>query len=335
VDTGAVKFRVRADGCGVLDELWFGGKKVSDSVSPSTALRASPATALGASRRLNFMDAIHTDSPADYPPMSRYVRNGKDDPSRLVLTGVKLEKAGPLHAVVLLEGRYTYKLVGSTIEGTAIKGDCPFRLRIHAYAGQSLLKVEHFFYYEGDGDHDFVRSLALKVPLPPAAGSVRAGSGSDGAAIRFIDGRGATPAAGPLAGLYQQSADAFELWTSDGRAATVAARGHRFEGVLDVTVGGIGVAVGVMDFWQNAAKSLHADLKAGELGIYLWPPESPPLDFRRHAREWSVGETGEPDDKEGTTPAPFEQPNYRLASKGTGKTHYAMVYLHAPAEPAA
>jgi hypothetical protein len=311
VDTGPLKLRIRSDGCGFLDELTYRDKRVFKAAGPSTGL--------GTGRRLNLMDAIHTDSPADYHPMDRCVRNAKLDPSKVVVTAVKLEKPGPLHAVVVIDGRYTYRLVGSTITGTDVKGDCPFRLRVHAYAGWSLLKVEHFFYYEGDGDHDFVRSLALKVPLP---------SGWEGGTIRYIGRDGVLPAAGPLAGLYQQSADCFELWNSDGRTVRVAGRGRRFEGVLDVTTGGVGLAVGVKDFWQNHAKSLHADLRGGEVGIYLWPPEACPLDFRRHAREWSVGETGEPDDKQADTPAPFRREHYRLASKGTGKTHYALVYLH-------
>jgi len=72
-------------------------------------------------------------------------------------------------------------------------------------------------------------------------------------------------------------------------------------------------------------------------GRAFWPAEAPPLDFRRHAREWSVGEVSEPDDKDVTEPAPItnENPYYRLASKGTGKTHYAVVYFHKPEQPAA
>ena len=304
VDTGAVKFLVRPDGSGFIDELSFRGNKLPDSTG----------------RRLNLMDAVRTASPADYHPMDRYVRDGQADPSRVEVAAVTLEKAGPLHAVVRIDGKYRYQKVGSTITGTDVKGDCPFRVRIHAYAGQSLLRVEHFFYYEGDGDHDFVKSLALKVPLPAGAGG-----------IRFIGADRTIQPAGPIAGLHQQTCDSFEVWNCDGKTLSVGDRGGRFEGVLDVTAGAVGLAVGVRDFWQNHAKSLRADLKAGELGIYLWPPESCPLDFRRHAREWSVGETGEPDDKDANTPAPFARENYRLASKGVGKTHYAMVYPHDPA----
>jgi len=306
VDTGLVAFRVAAEGSGFIDELSYRGKQI---------FRAAKG------RRLNFMDALHTASPADYHPMDRYLRDAKLDPSKLVVTGVKLELAGPLRAVVVVDGRYSYKLVGSTIDANVVKGDCPFRLRIHAYAGQSMLKVEHFFCYEGDGDHDFVRSLGLKLPLPAGP-----------ATIRYLRAGGAMSADGPIAGLWQQSADDYQLWNSDGRTRSVVRRGDRFEGVADTTAGGVGLAVGVKDFWQNASKSLHADLNARELSIYFWPPEGCPLDFRRHAREWSVGETGEPDDKKADTPAPMKSKYYRLASKGVGKTHYALVYPHDAAE---
>ena len=300
LDTGPLKLSVRADGSGFLDELSFHGKKVFAS----------------GGRRLNFLDFLHTESPADYPPMGRYLRDAELDRSRVVVDKVALETRGPLRAVVRIDGRYTYRLVGSTITGTEVKGDCPFRIRIYAYAGQSFLRVEHFFVYEGDGDHDFARALGLALALPPGPGTVR-----------YI-GERTVAAPAPLSGLYQQSADAFVVWQSAGKGAAVAERGSRFEGVLDVTKGDIGVAVGVQGLWQQAAKSLHADLETDTLTVNLWPPEAPPLDFRRHAREWSVGETGTPNDPKGTHPAPFRRPNYRLASKGVGKTHYAFIYCH-------
>jgi len=310
LDTGQLKLTVRSDGTGFIDSVSLAGKKVFDA----------------AGKRLNFMDMLHTAAPADYHPMSRYLTNARPDRSKLKIDAVTLEKAGPLRAVVLIEGRYRYRLVGSTITGTDVKGDCPFRLRIHAYAGQSFIKVEHFYYYEGDGDHDFTRTLALKMPLP--AGKAK---------VRFIDGSAASQEApGPLAGLYQQSADDYQVWTSLGQAAAVLARGKRFEGVMDVATDKIGVAVGVRDFWQNAAKSLQADLAGRELAICFWPPEAPPLDYRRHAREWSVGESYSPKDPEGTAPRPFDRRtfcNYHLASKGVGKTHYALVHFHKPSTP--
>jgi len=309
IDTGPLKFTVKAGGSGFLDSVSYMGRRLFGS----------------AGKRLNFMDMIHTDSPADYRPMDRYITGGKADPSRLTVDSVSLEDPGPLRATVVINGRYRYKLVGSTIKGTDIKGDCPFRIRITAYAGQSYLKIEHFYYYEGDGDHDFTKSLGLKLPLPSGAGEAR-----------FIDTNAkVTNVAGPLAGLYQQSADDYQIWRSDGKSVQVVGNGDRFDGVLDVSTNVVGITVGVKDFWQNHAKSLHADLTDKELAVYLWPPEAPPLDYRRHAREWSVGESYSPKDPDGTDAAAFDRrkfPNYHLASKGVGKTHYALVYFHKPSE---
>lgn len=307
VDTGVIQFTIRKNGGGFIDALRYRGAALFDS----PALRA------------NFMDAIHTARPADYHPMNRMIAGGQLDPSRLVITGLSVEQKGPMRAVAVIDGRYAFRHVGSTITGTDVRGDCPFRIRVHAYAGQSFLKIEHFFYYEGDGDHDFVRAYGLRVPVP---------AGSN--AVRLIGDAGTVSLPGPLAGIYQQHADSWEAWTSTGAAPAPAARGTRFNGVLDVAGPAAGVALGIRDMWQNAAKALHADLRAGWGAILLWPPEAPPLDFRRHAREWSVGETGEPDDKDSDKPAPMKQPNYRLASKGVGKTHYAFIYIHGPDETA-
>jgi len=309
IDTGTLKFSVKRDGGGFLDSVSLRDKRVFTS----------------AGRRLNFMDMIHTDSPAGYRPMDRYIEGGKDDSSRLKIDSVSLENPGPLRATVVIDGKYTYKLVGSTIKATKVKGNCPFRIRITAYAGQSHLKVEHFYYYEGDGDHDFTRSLALKTPLPVGATEAS-----------FIDAKGKVKSvSSPTAGLYQQSADDYRIWASDGQAAQTVANGARFEGVLDVSTKKVGIAVGVKDLWQNHAKSLHADLSRRELGIYLWPPEAPPLDYRRHAREWSVGESYSPRDPDRTDAVPMDRrkhPYYHLASKGVGKTHYAFIYFHKPSE---
>jgi len=186
--------------------------------------------------------------------------------------------------------------------------------------------VEHFFYYEGDGDHDFAQSLGLKLGLPAGEGQVN----------YITNGEVDFQPDDPLTGVYQQTADAMQTWESDGRHVWPKNMSDRFDGVLDVIKGDTGVAVGIRDFWKNGAKSLHADLNADEVAINLWAPEAPPLDFRRHAREWSVGETGAQGSSDGVNPSPFRpnsHPNYRLASKGVGKTHYAMVYLH-PADEA-
>ncbi|MBI5832336.1 MAG: hypothetical protein HZB16_08535 [Armatimonadetes bacterium] len=311
LDTGALRLSVRGDGCGFVDELAAGGQ---------------PALSAG-TRRLNVLDFLHTAAPADYTPQDRWLKQAQSDPSRIVVQSVSLEQAGPLHAVVLVTGVYRYALVGSTITGTEVRGDCPFRLRLHAYAGSSLLRVEHFFSYEGDGDHDFGHALSLRLPAPAGA-----------ATVRFV-GAATAGAPGPLAGLYQPDAGSYQVWRSEGRALERLAGGRRFEGLMDVSGPGQALAVGVRGFWQQGAKSLHADLRDGLVCANLWAPEAPPLDFRRHAREKSVGEAGGPDVAQGTQPEPFaprgDGPwrNYRLASKGVGKSHDLLFWLHDPALP--
>lgn len=301
LDAGQLALEVKGGGNGLLDRLIWQGRDVLAV----------------AGKRLSFMDALHAESRAAYRPMDRNVA-GEPDPSAVVVDKVTLETPGPVRATVLIEGRYTFKLMGSTIEGASVKGDCPFRVRLTAWADQPMLKVEHFFIYEGDGDHDFVRRLGLSLPLEGAIRSARfVGEGFE----RAVDAQ--------HAGLYQQSADAWSIWQApdDGGPATLAT-GGRFKGVLDVRSDGMGVAVGIRDFWQTPAKALHVNRRDNCVDVLFWPSEAPPLDFRVHSRQWSVGETGTPPDPEGDKPLPNEQVNHRLASKGVGKTHYALLCLH-------
>lgn len=300
VDTGPLGLEVRADGSGFIDALRHRDRPVHES----------------GDRRASFFDCVHAASPSGVPPMSRYVCGGVPDPSTVAVDRVSVETNGPLRAVVRIDGAYVFQRLGSTIEGVRDRGRCPFRIRMHAYAGQSFLRVEHFFVYEGDGDHDFGSQLGLKVALPGEPDSVR-----------FV-GRSVLDSPARTAGLYQQSSDSFVVWCASGGSPRPLRRGSRFEGVLDVVCGEVGVAVGVKDLWQSAPKSLQVHAPERELGIYFWPPEATSLDFRRHAREWSVGETGTPDDPGGRRPAPLERPNYRLASKGVGRTHYAWIHVH-------
>lgn len=300
VDTGLISFRVLSDGSGFIDELEYRGKKVYEA----------------GERRTHFFDCIHTRSPARAPPGSRYIRGAAADPSSVTVEKVSIEAAGPVRAVVRIDGRYNYRKLGSTIDGVRIRGRCPFRIRIHATAGQSFLRVEHFFVYEGDGDHDFGSQLGFNLELPGRPDKVR-----------FV-GDDILPVDAGTAGLWQQTADSFLLWAAADGAPEPLRRGSRFEGVLDVITGDLGVAVGIRDFWQRAPGSLQVRGPEREVGLYLWPPEATPLDFRRHAREWSVGETGSPDDPEGREPAPIERPNYRLASKGVGRTHHVWIHVH-------
>lgn len=308
VDTGPLAFTVRRDGHGFLDAVRFRGRE----------MRLPP----GVSG--HTLDAVHVESPSAYPPNQRYVQGGVEDPATVIVDEVVLETRGPLRATVRIDGRYQFRLLGSTIEGTEVRGDCPFRIRIHAYAGRSYLKVEHFFCYEGDGDHDFVRELGLRVPIPAEIRAVRV-LGDDVVEL----------GAAPLSGLCQETPDHYWIWSADWKEWKKHQEGWRFEGVLEAVGAEAAVAVGGKDFWQNAPKALRIDRQRGVAEIALWPVEAAPLDLRRHAREWSVGETGAPDDPEGREPVPFgrSHPFYRLASKGMGKTHYAVVGYHDPGLP--
>ncbi len=67
------------------------------------------------------------------------------DPSKAVVhRTVKELGTGPLHAIIRVEGEYSYS--------RSDNNNAPFVTRIHAYAGKSFIKVQHSFVYTGDPD---------------------------------------------------------------------------------------------------------------------------------------------------------------------------------------
>ena len=67
------------------------------------------------------------------------------DTSRAVIKHTVKEKgSGPMHAIIRLEGEYTYN--------RADNNPSPFVIRIHAYAGKSYLRILHSLVYTGEPD---------------------------------------------------------------------------------------------------------------------------------------------------------------------------------------
>ncbi|GAG31901.1 unnamed protein product, partial [marine sediment metagenome] len=249
------------------------------------------------------VDFIHVDDTQSYQTMTRAV-DGRMDPSRTVIEKLTVEENGPLHAVILLKGRYQYQTVGSTFpEQVTQRGFCPFTLRLHFYRGSGLVTAEHFFVYEGDPDHDFIRQMSFSLPVALAR---------EGSSVTFGGDRQDHKAEGIAAALYQESCDDYRIMTRapQQRHFETTAEGTRAPGWMDICSAEAGVTTGIRWFWQQHAKALHADLATGRLAVHLWPPQARPLDYRRYARIRAAGEAG------------------IGSAKGTGKVHEFMLYFH-------
>jgi hypothetical protein len=221
---------------------------------------------------------------------------------------VTIEQAGPVRAVIKVEGRHKLAKGG--------RAWLPFSLRLYFYQGDAAIRMVHTFIYDGDQKKDFIRGLGLRFTVPMREAVYNrhvAFGGQDGAlwmeslqpgdlnadprqvAGQKIDG-------GPFYGvkdkeqlaiwgdykLVQPSPNGFNILKRTGAQSTwvfsdagTHASGLAFVG--DVS-GGLGVSV--KDFWQSFPTAFDVRNGAGEaaeLTAWLWSPEAPAMDMRHYA----------------------------------------------------
>ena len=292
VDTGVVKFAVRkTGGSGFIDELWLDsngdGKYADDECVVAAA-------AAGVQR--NFLNYVHVEKPEDFPADSRFAK-GTLDRSRVRIDEIAVEESGPVRACVRIRGHYLYDLVGTTAQNLPRKEN-QFTVRIHAWKGSGLIRAEHSFVFEGDPDHDFVRTMGLAL---------------DSKAL-------ATPA-GVTDALYQPSADGYEFYQAKAGAIESTERWRGSAGTLSAGAANWGVSVGIRHMRELYPKALAVDRSAGRVVAYLYPSEARPLDMRRYARkEYGVGE-GNAYDTEPGREYPELAGFSRSCSRGVGRSH--------------
>lgn len=122
VDTGPMRFTIERGGSGFFDKV--------ELDTNSDGFDVDDVIAYGEEGRSSFLDLLD---------------NAGIDRSNAVITKtVKELGTGPLHAIIRVEGYYTYSRRDNN--------PAPFVTRIHAYAGKSYVKVLHTLTYTGDPD---------------------------------------------------------------------------------------------------------------------------------------------------------------------------------------
>jgi hypothetical protein len=314
VDTGPLRFTVAKDGSGFLDEVWLNGEAL---------------VRRGKDRR-NVYDLLHLQSPDDYPALG-WPRGGTSDPSRLEVTHIEVEEAGPLRAVLCLRGRYWHTLMGTTFltDRWQNRGS-EHTLRLYAYSGESFVRIFHTFVYEGEEDHDFVQEVSLSLPLELSSEKkARATSAACDwkveewlyAEPHHAQDRPNIPNPGGewpfwrLGGVLQSEPGYYRVWkgTRENNAPLTMVEGSRAPGWMDLSDDRRGVTFGVRDFWQLAPKGLEASNDTGRISIGLYPRHLPPLDLRRYSDIFGTGE----DESHG-----LGRP------QGIAKTHECYLYFH-------
>jgi len=314
VDTGRLRLAIRKDGSGFLDQVQLDGQDIVKA---------------GEDRR-NVYDLLHLDSPDDYPAMG-WPRGGALDPSTLETSSIEVEEAGPLRAVICLRGRYRNQLMGATFptEEWENRGS-EHTLRIHAYSGETFLRVFHTFVYEGEADHDLISDISLSLPLELAENKrVRATSAACDWKVEEwlyaephlaqdppnIPNPGREWPFWRHGGLLQSDAHSYKVWktTRENNHPLVMVEGGRSPGWMDISDDRWGLTFGIRDFWQLAPKELTASNETGRITFGLYPKHLPPLDLRRYADIFSTGE----DESHGLGRA-----------QGISRTHECYLYFH-------
>lgn len=194
-------------------------------------------------------------------------------------TAARVELAGPLHAVVRVDGRY------ADAEG---RPSCRWTARLHFYAGRSEIRITHTFTWIGSAEELQIRELAVGFPLArraTRAAADREAAPGDAAVERPL-------ADGEILSLLQDRHWHFGHGESHfavrhGPAGSPAeiATGDRAGSWVDASDDRGGVALVLRDLWQSFPKELRATDDA--LVAYLWASAgaSEPLDLRLPALE--------------------------------------------------
>jgi hypothetical protein len=287
VDTGSIRVVVPKQGAILIGSIWIGDRKVAQDGKLICRLEdRSALESAGITREEDFVSRIKT---------------------------VTLEQAGPVRAVVKIEGDHKSE--------SSDRAWLPFVVRLYFNAGLGSMRIVHSFVFDSDGQKDYIKGLGLSfsVPLREEVINRHVRFGGD-------EGMWAEPVE-PLVGrremrvfpdqvagkripntdqytalqqkyiheiadwddykLTQGNANGFviEKRTQAKSSWLRATEGKRALGIAFLGDVDGGIAVDVREFWQKdpAAFEIHgATTTLGELRVWLWSPDVPAMDMRHY-----------------------------------------------------
>ena len=277
------------------------------------------------------------------------------------ITSATVEQAGPVRAVVRLEGKH--------VGGPSDRAWLPFFVRLYFTAGVNAVRIVHSFVFDGDAQTDFIKSLGLSFSVPfreekqnrhvrfaadgegvwgepvlmsPGYRAVLVSNAEEmnrqqllGQRIPNLDTLGEkekaqfeTIAVWDMFKLAQTGPDSFSFdkRTNTGSSWLHVFHGERARGLAflgDVTGG---LAVGMKRFWEKFPTALEltgASTDAGELKLWFWSPDAPAMDLRHYDTVGHDGRISYEDHQEGfSTPTGVANTNeVMLWALGATPTH--------------
>jgi len=254
----------------------------------------------------SFIDFLRADN--SYPSTTTHAQGRLDD-GGFVPETMELEEAGPLRALVRLQGH------------TDAEEPTRVIVRIEAYAGRSALRVfQSAEFLHNDVREAYIRRMGIDLPLASTQGAKVTVGGQDGP-VALADGI--------RAGIKQHSHLGYRAWhrAAGERFLRFDEAKHRCRGWLDMTGPNGGVTVMLRDMWQQFPNELAADTERGHLTAYFWPESEPLMDVRRYSNypHRSQGESA-------GTESNWVETNYYGQEQfvGVSKTHEILLYFHGP-----
>ncbi|OLS42167.1 hypothetical protein [Bacillus sp. MRMR6] len=296
VDTGEVKFTLNKQGNSLIDSITRGNKVI------------------GENGRLIAIKEVRSKENG--------IKTIREEALQSKINKVEIEQAGPVRAVIKIEGSH------QSIFGTETM--LPFVIRLYFFANASSVRAVHTLLYDGNPEQDFIKGVGMELTVPlrgePFNRNVRF-SGDTGIfsepaqllltrrhrnagdlyekqvnaeVITFSEQQHQ-----PLLEharqnaiwndfkIFQDSSDHYRIMkrTGDEYSWVESTHGTRATGLM--YVGGVdhGVAIGLKNFWQKHPSSLEVnDLSKSKAKLiaWFWSPDSEAMDLRHYNNETHV-----------------------------------------------
>ena len=195
-----------------------------------------------------------------------YTSLGAGLPPRVIV-----EEQGPLRVCVLITG-YLMSEQGVRF--------CPYRLRLHLYAGKADLRIFHTFIFDQDPTRVELKGIGVKVFAKTGEEAMGAVGGSQ-ALSRALS---ATLSAPEFDKARDKEGGSLSLLQLDDRHYTATlngapcSSGAKAPGWAALSGANAGVIAAVRDFWQEYPKGFAVSTDA--LDVRIWPEDAPqPLRF--------------------------------------------------------
>ena len=244
VDTGPLRFHVREDRPDFLDGVWLDQNK--DGEFSDAERMIGPGTTL---------EVVTVPAGKADGPETVYRSAGSSARYK-----VEIEESGPVRAEIRISG---------ILKAEGGQAMFPWIVRIHAFAGQPHLRIEHTIIVDRDPENFSIKSIGLRHPI-----AFTPRKGATGAALTIQDSLEY-----PQYPLFNQFKPAHRIWDGDSDGKTIKPWRNWAHYAGDKK----GVTIALRDAAKMYPAGWRVDYDKSTFTAYPWPPhpDGRILDLRR------------------------------------------------------